>query len=382
MGRTQEALRAYRGGLADALFFNLEAYAEALSLLHPFFVGGWASPSADIGNVQFSFLVADAAEAFWRLGQPEQSLMLHEIVMKIDLKFNYWKNLRIDLSIMANILAGQNRLALRDKYIRFELELAESMDDDAHLFRARFNRFAQLTEMGRWAAAEALWRQLDPMGRDWPPALYRTGMAEEAYARFQFWQGRLTEDLLAEAERLARSGRNRNSVRLLSSLCAEWRLERGEWALAVESLYEAIRMTREAGINDTQLETWLALARFQLGQLPAAREEAIRLSNRRDPSHLALAELWHVIGDPGEATQHALAAYGWAWADGEPYVHRHELSRAADMLRLLGAENPKLRAYDPADDQPVTFEDQVRAVIERLRARRGTSPDTGEQSGP
>jgi len=38
--------------------------------------------------------------------------------------------------------------------------------------------------------------------------------------------------------------------------------------------------------------SWLALARFQLKQLPAAHEEPIRLSERHDRPHLALAELW------------------------------------------------------------------------------------------
>ena len=48
--------------------------------------------------------------------------------------------------------------------------------------------------------------------------------------------------------------------------------------LAVESLQDAIRMAHEAGFPDPESETLLALARFHLKQLPAAREEALRLS--------------------------------------------------------------------------------------------------------
>ena len=65
-----------------------------------------------------------------------------------------------------------------------------------------------------------------------------------------------------------------------------------------------------------------------------------------------------------------MAASRWAWADGEPYVHRYELGRAAALLERLGAEIPGLPAYDPARDQPLTFERDVRAVISRLRAER------------
>jgi len=108
---------------------------------------------------------------------------------------------------------------------------------------------------------------------------------------------------MTAAEQLARTGLNRPSVRSLHVLRADWHLERGEWALAMESLHEAIRMTREAGMSDTQLETRLALARFHLGRLPAAREEASRLSSRQDPAQLRLAELWHAIGDTEQATK-------------------------------------------------------------------------------
>ena len=41
MGRFEQAYEAYRGDLAVALLFNLEAYAETLSLLRPFFPNGW-----------------------------------------------------------------------------------------------------------------------------------------------------------------------------------------------------------------------------------------------------------------------------------------------------------------------------------------------------
>jgi hypothetical protein len=129
-------------------------------------------------------------------------------------------------------------------------------------------------------------------------------------------------------------------------------------------------MTREAGLHDARLEIWLALARFRLGQLPDAHEEAIRLSSVADRAQLALARLWHALGDPERAAGHARAAYRWAWADGQPYVHAYELGRATALLQELGAEVPVLPAYDPAQDPPLAFEGQVRAVIEDLRAER------------
>ena len=129
-------------------------------------------------------------------------------------------------------------------------------------------------------------------------------------------------------------------------------------------------MTHEAGTSDTALEARLALAQFQLGRLPEARQEAIRLSSEPNPAHLALAELWQAIGDPEQAAEHALAAYRWAWADGTPYVNSYELACATALLTQLGAEIPELPVYDPAKDQPLPFEDQMQAAIQERRAKR------------
>ena len=60
----------------------------------------------------------------------------------------------------------------------------------------------------------------------------------------------------------------------------------------------------------------------------------------RDPAYLALAELCHALDDPVRATRHALEAYCWGWADGEPYVHRYALDRTVALLPGLGAEIP------------------------------------------
>jgi Domain of unknown function (DUF4062) len=375
MGRPEDAIGMYRGELSHALFFNLEAYAEILALLRPLFGKDWDPHSTNLDDFDLSYIANDAARAFQDLGQLDQALALHTLCLRIDLKAGDARNLFVSLSHLGAVNAEKNRLSECGKYRLLGLELAEAMGDGDHLFRARLDRFVQLIKIGRYADAEAMWNVLDPMGRGWMRALYRPGSAEAQYAVFRFFQGGLTEDLLARAEDLARGGRNRPTVRGLHALRGQWRLERGEWGLAVESLHEAVRMAREADLDDTRLETLLALARFRLGQLPAARDEVTRLASRHDPAHLALAELWHAIGEPERAAEHALAAYRWAWADGEPYVHRYELDRARAMLRQLGAEIPELPAYDPAKDEPLAFEGKVRTLIRELRAERAA---TGE----
>jgi len=51
-------------------------------------------------------------------------------------------------------------------------------------------------------------------------------------------------------------------------------------------------------------------------------------------------------------------------------VHAYELARVTALLQRLGVEIPRLPAYDPAQDEPLAFEDQVREAIRRQRDER------------
>jgi hypothetical protein len=103
------------------------------------------------------------------------------------------------------------------------------------------------------------------------------------------------------------------------------------------------------------------------GRKPAAAE---RLAGARWVCHRWLAELWIAIGDRQKAERHALAHYRWAWADGEPYVHRYQLDKARALLEKLGTEIPSLPPYDPAKDPKLPFAEELEAAIEKLRAKK------------
>src|SRR5260370_17210634 len=111
MGRTRDVVTAYHGDLASDLLINLEAAAEILSLLRPFFAQGWASPSADLEDGDFCYLANNAAIAFRILGQLGQSLALQEAALRVSLKKADWHNSRISLAHIAQIFSDQNRLA-------------------------------------------------------------------------------------------------------------------------------------------------------------------------------------------------------------------------------------------------------------------------------
>jgi hypothetical protein len=132
-------------------------------------------------------------------------------------------------------------------------------------------------------------------------------------------------------------------------------------------------MARESGVPHARSATGLAIAKYHLGQLPDPRDEAERLSQFRRPSHRRLAQLWLAIGDRERTTHHALKAYKEAWADGEPYVFRFELTKTTELLNELNVPIPNLQPYDPSKRVPFSWEADVAAAIQKLRDERPKS---------
>src|SRR6185503_19290929 len=97
--------------------------------------------------------------------------------------------------------------------------------------------------------------------------------AELHYASFHRRQGTLTEAHLLTVERLASQGRNRLITREVHRLRGEWELEQKQWMRAAESFGEALRMSHETGQVDGHAETLLAIAKLNMNQLAAPRDD-------------------------------------------------------------------------------------------------------------
>lgn len=371
MRRYQQAGDACSGDLAAALIFNLEAHTEVLSLLRPFFPQGWATSPDGLREDSRQYLANIAATALAATGEPEEALTVHGAALVSNLRRANWSDLPVTLLNISITLANLSRLAMQERCSLFALDIAAlNSSRKSLLFKARLNHFWHLASVGRSEDAEAVWRLLDAMGRDWPRYMSAPGDAEHVYAWFRFHRGDLKEARLTQAEQLARTGKNRLAVRELHRLRGEWRMEQERWELAADSFREAVRMSREVGKRDEKAETRLALARFHLGELPDPRLEAEQLASAKGVSYRALAELWLAIGDMTQAEKHALEAYKKAWADGEPYVWRYELNRARALLDKLGAEIPDLPPYDPSKAEKLPWEDELATAIEKFRAEK------------
>lgn len=372
MGRLEAAYSAYRGDLSYALLFNLEAFSEVLALLRPFFEGGWDQFVEGLEDHAQSYLANEAAIALQKSGEPDRALDAYGASIRARLRQKFWPDLCTTLSNVGTLLRAQNRMARSEHQFALALDLATLIDDRESLFSFRLDNFFALASRGQWAEAEALWNLIQPMGRAWGRARYRPGDAESLHAWVKFWRGDLREEHLLEAERLAREGKSRATLRDLHGLRGDWRFEQGAWALAAESYEEAVRMAREVGQTDETSETRLSLAKYHLGQLAEPRQEAERLARLRRTAPRALAELWLAIGEKERAEEYALDAYKAAWADGEPYVWRYALDRSRELLEKLGVEVPDLPPYDPGRDEKLPWEEEVVAVIEALRTERAS----------
>ena len=264
LGHFREAARAFGVDLFSALLFNIEAYAETLSLLRPFFPIGWSELPKGVTVTYAASLAHRAAMALQEQGESREALATNGAALASYSEAADWRNAyRLLGNISAN-LDDQNLLAKALRVDYLALDLAVVRGDQEDLFGSRLDLFLDQSRFGKWADAEATWQLLDPMGRDWSRATYRPGDAEFEYARFQYWKGSLQEKHLTAAEGLAAEGKNRGAIRSLHELRGAWRLERGEWQLALASFAEGVRLARDSGIPDAKIRD-----RTRPGQAPS-----------------------------------------------------------------------------------------------------------------
>lgn len=372
LGHHRRAADSYFGDLSLAVHYSLEGHVEQLSLLKPFFDMGWKTLPGTLPDYKAEELASYAAESLEALHHFEEAILIHSTLLRTYLGNEDWSNAMDTLGRIAWILIAQNALARRNLLGTLAVDLFDLVGMGESLFLALLCDFEQRTLVGESNKADEAWSRLNLMGRDWFQGHYRSGHAETKYAVYLYRLGNLRDHDLAEAAALARDANSRPVLRELHRLRGAWRLEQGEWALAAASFDTAVTMAREVRLVDEASESGLALAKHHLGQLTgdAARSEAERLTGLRQPAHRTLAQLWLAIGDRAKAEHHALAAYRWAWADGEPYVNRYELTKTTELLNTLDVPIPDLPLYDPAKDEPFPWEADVRASIEKLKAKK------------
>jgi hypothetical protein len=281
MKRYRQAYDTYIGDLDSALSFNLEAYAEALSLIRPFFPDGWTTLPKEVEEKSATFLINNAAWLLSEIGELGEALTIFGASLIVGIQQKHWRLATIRLSNIALTLSDQNRLAKSERYRHLAHDLATLFNDDEQLFSTRLHLFNLLVQLGKWEDAETMWQLLDPMGRAWSRLVYRPGNAELCYAQFRFLQGDLQEEHLVHAEQLAKADRSRKTIRYLHRLRGDWQLEQCQWALAANSLHKTVNLAREVGQSDEKANVLHAIAKFHLKQSPDLAYEVEQLAAHR-----------------------------------------------------------------------------------------------------
>ncbi|MDH5739761.1 MAG: hypothetical protein OEY77_05495 [Nitrospira sp.] len=264
-------------------------------------------------------------------------------------------------------LFEQNLLAKSFRVRGLGLSLAAAYESESSILSSRLSYFVNQIALGYWQEAEANWRLFDPRGHGYSRAM-------SWFVGMQFYQGHVQDTQFEVALTLAEENRDRHTIRVVHRLRGFWLLDQGDWVQAAKSLAQATEMARERRLEDNSSETGLILAKPHLGQFTEAdaRQEAKRLfdlqGNPRQllTVHRFLAMLWLNLGDFAQAKKCALAYYTKSWADGEPYVYRYHLTKAAELLKQMSVPVPVLPPYDPAKDEPFPWEADTRAAIEKL----------------
>ncbi|MEM1329448.1 MAG: hypothetical protein AAGG07_02685 [Planctomycetota bacterium] len=374
MGRSEAAVSAY-SDVSRALLVNLECYHGVLSLLRPLFPEGWNAPDSPPDGVDIGAIAYDVGRSLTRLHLLDDAAAFNARELPYQLERRSPHRVLLSLGVLAEIMGELNRLRVCDRASECFIPLADADWIYGNRITARTARAEVLIELGRYQEAESILGECDDpktlagSNRDVP------GILALARARLRFHTGALDSVALDDAESAARRGSSRLTMTELLELRGRWCMERQEWAEASEYFSEAVQRTRAVSKPSGWRETRLALATVRSGSCNDPRAEAERLSELDGIAHRPLSEIWLAVGDRDKAIEHAKRAYEWAWADGEPYVHRWELDRTADLLNRLGEPIPKLPPYDPSADEKFEWEEDLVEWIEELKQANETRED-------
>lgn len=384
IGDLQRAYNVIDGELTTALWFNLERYNDYLALLRPYFPDGWAEPPQELES-KFSLgtVAVRAAVALESVGRNTEALAADQNAVLALIRAETVSGLGTSLRNHCGHQMGTNHEEAAERALLLDEELAALDPDKDHRTMALLRRFYYSLNTGKINEAEAALEGFNSCPRPESRGLYRPGNAEVYLVELRLRQGRLDENLLSVGMRAAREGRNRGVIRELHNLRGEWLLSIGRFAESEAVYEEGIAMARESGLLVPDTEARRALAQAKQGKIDQPRETAERIALLEDPPEISLAELFLALGDRTRAVEYATRGYRQAWADGMPYVEWWNLQRCRAVFEALGEPEPQLPPFDPSKATPLPFEAELRAFIEKLKAKKKKeAPGPTEEAAP
>lgn len=371
--RFDDASRFFIRGLGDTLLYSIEEYHEAIALLKPLFTNGFNAPHQTKSADLQTSLICSAGTALYGVGRIFEAGEAFTAALRIDIAQGNYIAIALELYYVAVTENALSHIAQALATSRIACAIAESIDDQELLSRGHYNLMRIYADTGFMEPAELHYQAFRRLPMPTSRGVYRAGSIEESLCWLRLWQGLLNAELVDLTEATASVDNNRFLLRSVAQLRGELELFNGNALSAIPEFERAIEMGQTVGIPTGVPEGRLALAKALIGELQQAAGICDRLQDLANPPHLELAETYLELRATEEARKHALAAYSRAWADGPQYSRWWELRRCRAVLKAVGEPEPKLPAYDPSTSEPVPYETEIRALIEKIRRENDES---------
>ena len=378
LGRYDEAFASYMGGFSSSLLFNLGQYCIAKELLRPIFTKGWLSDPGLTDRYDISSAISEAAVSMID-DDPDLSLkMLHRSIrISID-DDEYWRIPSV-LRNLSSIMRHNDNLYNSHKVGLLSVRSVAMYKSGEELFGSQIRVYDALVTIGDFEGAAKVSDYLRDGPRPSKRGLYRPGDFECGIARELFYKNELTEDIVEEARLITKTNTSRSGLEAIEFFSGMWALEQGRNEAALKCFDSYIDLLGEHQEDSDDVEIWRGLVRFRLGEACEARDIAQRFEVAEKTAALALAELWHELGDYERGVNYALKAHKWATADGEPYVHAYWLKRTRALLEKFGSPLPEVPKFDLAAHPPFEWEADLEKMIVKYEAEAEAKADASER---
>jgi tetratricopeptide (TPR) repeat protein len=353
----------YRDYLRDVLYFRLGAYHTIVELLTSLF------EHHSLDNLPMlspewrqSTCLTSLGNALYRLGETKRAWSLRERVLKINLDSRDISRIGISLRNYAISLEDEGYLASALEVRQIAKELAAAGDDHDGVAKSNLFLISSYSQLGQWDNVEATYKTFI----EETPRYRSTFWLSRAYCYYTemlFHRGMDVTNALDQARKSAFESENPTSINTVHYLDGELALKNRQFDEALKHFQNMHTLAQKTGtFSDTQ-KALGATARVYAAQGKALEVEEILIGGIPD---LDAAEVHFQLGNHEKASEHAVKAYQWAWADGETFVRHYELQRARELLEKLGTALPSVHTRQKL---PIPYKNEILALIQEMGSR-------------
>jgi tetratricopeptide (TPR) repeat protein len=378
VGKFNSAARLFINVISNNLVYGgLGLYHKAYELLLPLFPNGLNElPIVNSTHLQ-GLILNRMGSVLHYLDRDMEALVFREKSARLNLTKGDTSNLTISLGNYSQSLTHMNRLAQALRSNQFQMEIAKLIDNQKRVTYTHYYSLQKYSIMGYWQDAKVAYETFCKNYSEQPEQRFLIS-AHRLFAGCLYRQGEnhhQIDNVLRIAEKLNENENNTLECRLLNTQRGYLELREGEIDKAINHFAEAARIGNEQGIRDASAWGGLSQAYAAQGNLP----EALRIIRDGVNDHGYSAAVVYLANQDYEAaSEAALELYHWAWAQGEPYVHRYPLQQAQLLLKRLGVPEPQLPVWDESKYEPFEHEEEIRALIEKLKREKGKKSDVDE----